>query len=104
MKQDSQIYALANLMPDDEGWHMDNCGMRIRPLDFTNDLNAAFQAEIAIIYARGKGMIYLAALTDLVNRSAPFESHGVSIRRWNASATAAQRCEAILRTADKWTE
>lgn len=72
--------------------------------DYPGDLNAMHEAEVEAIYAKGLGMVYLDVLTKLVNGAPPYEYKGVSLSRWNASATAAQRAEALLRTLGLWEE
>jgi hypothetical protein len=71
--------------------------------DYLRDLNAVHEAELELIYSRGLGMTYLAKLNEIVNAAHGFDyKNAVHIRRWSASATAAQRVETILRVTFLW--
>jgi len=69
--------------------------------DYFNDLNAMHEAEIACIYTKGKGMVYLSALAKIAEADY-YMADGLRLQRWCASATAAQRAEAFLMTIGRW--
>lgn len=84
--------------------HLGGDGLSVRNCpDYLNDLNAMHDAEIYAIYTQGLGMVYLNKLFE-ASKADVFESRGVRLQRWHASATAAQRAEAFLRTLGKWTD
>ena len=93
--------------PDGINWAKPDAGFYPLPKwipDYLNDLNAMHDAEIHAIYSRGLGMVYLEKLTNIVNAAPRFEYENVSMMRWHASATAAQRAETLLRTIGKLTD
>lgn len=70
------------------GFHPNNPQGRQRIPDYLNDLNAMHEAE------QGLTPEQWGIYEDILIRSAEFVWH----------ATAAQRCEALLRTIGKWTD
>lgn len=74
--------------------------------DFLNDLNAC--AEFEKTLSRAECYAYQSHLIDIVREEKPTISECLDGKlwseRWTWHASAAQRCEAFLRTKDLWTD
>lgn len=72
--------------------------------DYYHDLNAIHEAELECIFSKMLGMEYGRILHKVCDKEGGYDYKDVLILRWQFSATAAQRCEALLRTIGKWKE
>lgn len=91
-----QLYPSNN--PSQLTWQM--CGVTVESLpDYLNDLNAMHEAEKTLHV--GLWNHYTQQLEVICDRDAVEHEGG---NPWGVFATAAQRCEAFLRTANLWTE
>ncbi len=70
--------------------------------DYLNDLNAAHDAEVALIYDKSLGLVYLLDLQKVCNETRPAKWDTTDRTLPCTSATAAQRTEAILHATGRW--
>lgn len=71
--------------------------------DYPNDLNACHEAEKGLDDIRGECRRYVEELERICSRDIAAKGPGCSVSRFGLlHATAAQRCEALLRTLNLW--